>query len=242
MKLLRLHPLSHIIICLLLSCLVFALPRVQIILSILLFSMAYAAVRLPSGLLQIFRILRQSLPFVLSIAVLQLIFRRDGELLWSLYWLKISTGGLAWAIILGLRLLTVIYCAKALAVNSFQDFQAAFSALHLPEEFSFMLSYGVQLVPAFGARIKGFVRSLHLRGINPAQLSWKKRILVYKLLAVSALAGIINGSTNSAIALELRGFRSNGKRSSLHKRSFGMADFVLWLAMLLAVWMLLIYR
>ncbi|MDY0152079.1 MAG: energy-coupling factor transporter transmembrane component T [Candidatus Cloacimonas sp.] len=242
----QLHPLSHILICLVLSSLVFALSSLNRLCIVVLLSFVYSALRraeadnasawsLKTGFFLSLLTLKRSLSFIIPIAVLQVVFNRSGTTLWQFHILTITTGGLVWASILAIRLTTVILCAKALAVNSFQDFQATFVHLHLPEEFSFMLSYGVQLIPSFVAQFKGFIRSLHLRGIEPAKLSWRKRLQVYKLLAVSALAGIISGSTSAAIALELRGFRSIGKRSCLHRKSLGVWDAMVMIALIVGI-------
>ena len=231
----RLHPLSHILIFLLFSSLVFAcgaLPRLCFILGL---SILYSSVRGGYGFIKTLKSLWRSLPFIMSLSVLQLIFRGEGEALWHWGFMRVSSGGIYWAAVISLRLATVVLCAKAISRNSFRDFQAAFAAIRLPEEFSFMLSYGVQLIPSFSAKIKGFMQSLRMRGIEPAKLPWKQRLSVYKLMSIAALAGIINGSTTAAIALELRGFRSKGRRSFLHKQSVGLAD-----AFLLAVLILLI--
>jgi len=225
-----LHPIVHIFICLAFSCLVFVLARPLQLLFIFAFSYFYAGLRLERGFIQTLKTLLHSLPLVLSIAILQLIFRRGDELLWSWGVLSISVEGAKLAVQMGLGLLVVIYCAKALAVLSFQEFQLAFGLLRFPEEFAFMLSYAVHLVPAFIKQMKDFVINLKLRGINPSRLPWKQRMQVYKLLAITALADIIKGSSRSAIALELRGFRSNGKRSHLHTRPIKAADILVLLA------------
>ena len=221
----RLHPLTHVVICLLFSSIVFAFSQLNQLGLICLLCFCYSLWRSEAGVWQFLASLIRSLPFVISLAILQLLFRREGSVIWRLFFLSFTDSGLYWSAVISLRLVTVVLCAKALAVNSFQDFQAAFAKLHIPEEFAFMLSYGVQLVPGFLAQIKGYIRCLQIRGIEPAKLPWTKRLQVYKLLAVSALAGIISGSTRSAIALELRGFRSQGKRSYLHNRSFNLGDW-----------------
>lgn len=232
----KLHPLSHILICLALSSLVFACGKLYILCLILGISLLYSTLRKAYGIRKSLLTLWKSLPFVLSVAVLQLIFRREGDMLWSYSILGITEGALYWAGLISLRFLTVILCAKALSRSSFPEFQAAFAFLRLPEEFAFMLSYGVQLIPAFGTMLKGFMRSLRLRGIEPAKLPWSKRLQVYRTLAVSALAGIVTNSQSSAIALELRGFRSSGKRSYLYKKSVGLADACIFAGLILLIY------
>ncbi len=232
----KLHPLSHILICMVLSSLVFACGNLYILCMLLGISLLYSALRKAYGIKKSLLSLWKSLPFVLSLAVIQLIFRREGTMLWSYGILGISGGALYWAGLISLRFFTVILCAKALSRCSYPEFQAAFATLRLPEEFAFMISYGVQLIPAFGNMLKGFMRSLRLRGIEPAKLPWSKRLQVYRTLAISAIAGIISNSHSSAIALELRGFRSHGKRSYLHKQSVGLADACIFAGLILLIY------
>ena len=89
-----------------------------------------------------------------------------------------------------------------------------------------MLSYAIHLVPKFLAQLKGFVTVLKLRGIDAANLSMANRLQVYKQLAITSLAELIRNSEASAIALELRGFRSEGKRTKLHQQKFSYRDWL----------------
>jgi energy-coupling factor transport system permease protein len=214
-----LHPVFHILLCLLLSSLVFAVSSPLNLLALSLVAFFYASLRISNGLRGAFKTLRRSFPLLLSIAIVQLLFRRQGEVIWSFGFLTFRSVGLNLAILLCLRLITVIYAARILAALSFQDFSLAFATLKLPEELSFMLSYAVHLVPRFLFDLKGFVTGLKLRGIDPGKLSFSKRLQVFKMLAVASLAEIIRTSEISATALELRGFRSKGKRTFLYQRT-----------------------
>lgn len=219
-----LHPLTHIMICIYASTLAFATGSIPLLAVLVLLSACYAALRIRRGMRGVVRSLFRSLSLILSLGVIQLIFNHSGDLLWSWGFIRLSSGGLYWAVLIGLRLLVIIFCAKALAVLSFPQFQAAITALHFPEEIGFMLAYGTHLVPEFNTRIKGFLRSLRLRGIDPKQISLRQRIRLYRMLSLSVLAEVLSQSTDAAIALELRGFRSSGKRSHLHAVRWGMPD------------------
>ncbi|HPA24843.1 MAG TPA: CbiQ family ECF transporter T component, partial [Candidatus Cloacimonas sp.] len=76
------------------------------------------------------------------------------------------------------------------------------------------------------SQLKGFVTGLKLRGIDAAKLSLSKRLQVYKQLSITALAELIRSSETAAIALELRGFRSEGKHSILHQQKFSYRDLL----------------
>lgn len=222
----ELHPLVHIFLCLFISSVAFVLSSPLKLLALSLFAFVYACLRLKQGISGALKTLLHSLPLLLSIFIVQLIFRRQGEVLWQWGFWTIHSTGYIMAIRLILRLLCVIYGAKVLASLSFQDFSLAFALLNLPEELSFMLSYGVHLVPQFLAQLKGFVTRLKLRGVALGRLTFRQRLQVFRLLAIAALASIIKGSETRAIALELRGFRSSGKRSFLHFRRISLFDLV----------------
>lgn len=236
----KLHPLIQVLICLFFSSLVFILGNPLQLLLITLLSMLYAVLRIKGGLPAVLKSIWHSLPLLLSLAIIQLLFNRQGNILWQYGWLRITTWGLYWSGVFALRLFTIILCSKALAALSFPQFQAAFATLRIPEEFSFMLSYGVQLVPRFLAQIRNFITALHLRGIEFKKLKVRKRIQLYKILAISALAGVISGSTYAAITLELRGFRSSGKRSYLHESRLQGRDALAVMVMLLCLGMILL--
>ncbi len=226
MKKSSLHPLTHILIALLLSTFVFIAKKPVSLLCLTILALLYTVWRMENGWQKVFKTLWHTLPFLLVLAFFQIVFRRTGTLLWSYGILKISEEGVLISLQLTLRLLTVIYCAKALAVMGYTEFSKAFSAIRLPEELSFMLSYAIHLVPKFLGQLKGFVTGLKLRGIDAAGLSFSKRLQVYKQLSITALAELIRSSETAAIALELRGFRSEGKRSKLHRQKFSYRDLL----------------
>jgi len=235
------HPLLHVFICLVLSCLAF-MGSEPVKLSMLWFSsFIYAAFRVKAGATGLVKTHWRSLPLLLSLALVQLLFRRQGDLLWQFGIISLSREGANYLAVLSLRLLIVILSAKALAVLDFKEFSTAFHSLRLPEEFSFMLSYAVHLVPSLLSSWKGYFQSLKLRGIAINKLSIPNRLKIYKVLALSSLAALIKNSEGQAIALELRGFRSSGERSSMHERRFSFFDwvaiFMIFLAAALYLWL-----
>lgn len=221
-----LHPLTHILLVLLLSTCVFIVKKPLPLLFITLLASIYAVFRMKNGVIKVCKTLWHTLPFLLILTFFQIVFRRSGTLLWSYGIIKISEEAIIISLQLALRLLTVIYCAKSLAVMDYPDFSKAFSSIHLPEELSFMLAYAIHLVPKFLAQLKGFLTGLKLRGIDTSNLPLAKRLQVYKQLSLTTLAELLRNSETSAIALELRGFRSPGKRTKLYRQSFSYRDLL----------------
>ena len=117
----------------------------------------------------------------------------------------------------------------------FTLYRAAFAKIRLPEELSFMISYMAHLVPQLSMNFRAQMKELKLRGILISKLPLKEKLEIYKIISIATVAEIILQSSSQAIALELRGFRSKGKRSSLNSQNFSWRDlFVpLWIALLL---------
>jgi energy-coupling factor transport system permease protein len=180
------------------------------------------------------RQLRTLLPLLLSLMAIQLLFTRQGSVLGRVWGFSFYSGGLDNGLALALRLLLIFHAAQLLLRLGYPDFEAAFSAVRLPEELGFMVFYTVQIVPRVGEDFKHLRNLLALRGIELGKLGLKARLRVYALISLTVVARVISRSGIQAIALELRGFRSGGKRSRLHHYRFGLADLGL-LALLCAL-------
>lgn len=211
-----LHPLSYIFICILYSSLAIATSNIQN-LFILLMLATLLEVRngIKSTWRRFFGLHRFALLF-LSIVVIQILFRREGEVLYRLGALIVYEKGISLSVILSLRIATIYLCAQSLSKLDFTLFKAAFAKLHLPEEISFMVSYMAQLIPHLHERFKTQMQYLCERGIDFQKCPLRDKLEIYRILAFSTIANVIQDSTKQAISLELRGFRSKGKRSSIH--------------------------
>ncbi|MCB5270877.1 MAG: energy-coupling factor transporter transmembrane protein EcfT [Candidatus Cloacimonetes bacterium] len=218
------HPLSFIILCIFYSSLSIALQRPVQLVWLMLWAWLLDYREGPAALLLRLKGLRKMLWLIVSVSIIQLIFRRGGAVIFELGPLKIYSDAVNYALMIGLRLMVIYFCARSLTKLDFSGYRAAFSKIHLPEELSFMISYMVHLIPQLSLRFKGQMAELHERGLKLKNMKLPAKLTIYKILALSSLADIILQSGQQAIALELRGFRSSGKRSSLHILSFGLWD------------------
>lgn len=176
------------------------------------------------------------MPLLLMVFMLQILFRRGGNTLWSYGWLRIDSNGIYQALMISLRFIIIISCAAILSGLSFVDFRNAFACVRLPEEISFMVAYVIRFVVYLDKYFRDAQKSLSLRGIRNKNLSLRQRLQVFQIIAVSTLADALSKSQMQAIALELRGFRSLGKRTELHQSRFGMSDMlVLYMLILLSL-------
>lgn len=233
------HPLSFIALCIFYSSLSIALQRPVQLVWLLLWAWLLDWPDGPLALLKRLRGLKKILWLLVSVSIIQILFRRGGSILFTLGPCAIHSAAVNYSLMISLRLMVIYLCGKSLTKLDFSAYRSAFSKIHLPEELSFMISYMVHLIPELGARFKDQTAELKERGLQISKMKLKAKLTVYKILALSSLADIILQSGEQAIALELRGFRSSGKRSSLHVLSFGPWDlgilfgmalqgFILW--------------
>ena len=226
-----LHPLSFFVLCLFYSSLAIASQSPGFLLIVFILAWLCEFRRGPKVLWTRLQSLKKLIWLVLSLVIIQLLFRRGGGIVLDLGIIKIYRDALTSSAFLALRIMIIYLCALSLSGMDFNRYRAAFATLRLPEEISFMISYMAQLIPHYSAMFKDQMRELKDRGIIIRKLSLKDKLKLYKLLALAALAELILMSGRQAIALEIRGFRSKGKRSSLDRYSFGLYDLgiLLWI-------------
>jgi energy-coupling factor transporter transmembrane protein EcfT len=233
----RLHPLSYFILCVFYSSLALTLQHPHMV--ALVFFLAWLVdFRMGSRyLIKRLNSLEKLFWLIISLVLIQLIFRRGGGIAYSLGPIHLHREALNSAALLTFRIMSVYMCALSLSRMDFSLYRSAFAAISLPEELSFMVSYMAHLIPGYGARFKEQMQELKDRGISIRSLKFREKIELYKILALSAIADIILSSGRKAIALELRGFRSKGRPVYLHRHRFGGWDLanLLWMLCVLAI-------
>ncbi|HOA29839.1 MAG TPA: energy-coupling factor transporter transmembrane component T [Candidatus Cloacimonadota bacterium] len=233
-----LHPLSYIVICVFYSSLAIVIsnPLYQILLFLLAWLLDWREGSEGMGRRLIG--LQRYLWLFLSVMLIQLLFTRRGVPILNLGILSIHSDGITMAAVLGLRLAVVYMVANSLSKMDFTLYRAAFAKIRLPEELSFMISYMAHLVPQLQINFRTQMQELKLRGILVSKLPIKEKLEIYKIISIATVAEIIVQSSSQAIALELRGFRSKGKRSSLNTLNFTYRD--LFAPLWVGLWLLLV--
>jgi len=233
-----LHPLSYIVICVFYSSLAIVIsnPLYQILLFLLAWLLDWREGS--EGMGRRLVGLQRYLWLFLSVMLIQLLFTRRGVPILNLGILSIHSDGITMAAVLGLRLAVVYMVANSLSKMDFTLYRAAFAKIRLPEELSFMISYMAHLVPQLQINFRTQMQELKLRGILVSKLPIKEKLEIYKIISIATVAEIIVQSSSQAIALELRGFRSKGKRSSLNTLNFTYRD--LFAPLWVGLWLLLV--
>ncbi|MGC9361299.1 MAG: energy-coupling factor transporter transmembrane component T family protein [Candidatus Syntrophosphaera sp.] len=229
----RPHPLSLVLLALWFSTAAIFVPQLPWLAAVLILSILFSGFHSGFEPRAWLRQLVKFLPVFLAIIIIQILFVKEGKLLWGASWFAVYSGGLGGGISFCLRLLILFFSASFLLKLDFEDFEAAFTAVRLPEELGFMVFYGIHVIPSASRQIGDSRIQLRLRGIDLKKLHFKEKIRIYGRISLCVLADVLSRSSLQAISLELRGFRSPGQRSHLHQRCFGAADLAMWAALVL---------
>ena len=227
----KLHPFSWVLISLWITSLAVISSSLAILGLLILLSLLAAFLSRGRELFPYLLGLKRLVTLILTLLVVQLLFRRGGTLVLSLSFVHIYSEGLEIGLEVALRLIILLIAAGILGRLTYLDFRNAF--LFLPAEFSFMISYVIHLIPLLRKRFLHYLELLRLRGLSLKSLSWGKRLKIYRIISLSVLGSLLHSSDRQAITLELRGFRSPGKKTFLYKQAFGFADLLVFIVLLL---------
>lgn len=224
------HPLTLVVVALWFSTAALFVPRLDILAAVMLLSLLWAMLLKAIQVRVLLRQLRYFLPLFVSILLIQALFVKQGTIMLGKGWYAVHTVAVNTGVAFCLRLLSLWFSAQALIRLTYEDFELAFSRLGLPEELSFMVSYAVGIIPAVSRRVGHYRQLLLLRGIDLARQRWRQKLDIYRLISLTLLAEVLSRSGIQAISLELRGFRSSGKRSRLRTQRLSWLDaFLLFL-------------
>jgi energy-coupling factor transport system permease protein len=230
----RLHPLSYILLCVFYSSMAIASSSPLQLLWIFVWAWLTDFREGYTALILRLSSLKKIGWLLISLGLIQLLFRRGGQILFSLGCFQVHEAALTYAAMIALRIMIIYLCASSLSKLDFSSYRAAFSKIRLPEELSFMVSYMAHLIPQLSARFRQQMAELSARGLRLKKLRLNQKLTIYRILALFTVADLILQSKRQATVLELRGFRSAGKSSSLHVHRQSVWDLaiMIWIALL----------
>jgi energy-coupling factor transport system permease protein len=179
--------------------------------------------------------MKHLIPAVISLTFIQILFRREGNVLLQYSVLKITDLGVSYSIIIGLRLLNLILIAGLLFDIPSSNFMLAFKSWHFPYEISFLVTTVIRFIPDYFALFNAYQESLYLRNIDLKRLSLKNKMNVLISLLLPVLINNLNDVKFRAIALDLKGFRLYPQRTSLHEKKLTLPDYFIQITTLLTL-------
>ncbi len=177
---------------------------------------------------------------VVSIFILQVLFRREGEAILSYGLLKVTEGGIAFGVIVSLRLLNLILISGLLFSISTSDYLLAFRAWKVPYEISFLITTVIRFIPDYYKMFLAYRENLYLRNINIKKLSLKAKFTALLSLLIPVLSNALTEVKSRAIALDLKCFRLHKERTYLHESRLKTIDYLLQAVCLIAFIVLIV--
>ncbi|MDD3502021.1 MAG: energy-coupling factor transporter transmembrane component T, partial [Candidatus Cloacimonetes bacterium] len=170
-----------------------------VFLILLLFTVVMGFIK--KGVLQVLYKMRHLL---ISIFVMQLLFRRGGEIYYQLYFVQITEVGVSYALSSFLRYATIILSTIVLANVSLNEFLEVFQYYRLPRNLSLTVTFCIQYLTSFSKQIKHIAQIIKQRNIiADSKLSRKLHIL--KEVSLPLVVKSLSEVQYKAIALELKG-------------------------------------
>ncbi len=226
----KLHPITQITLVIWISTIALSSANLAVLSGLMFASALLCLVNRKNPLRSLLRLL----PLYIIVFILQILFRTEGEVLWSYGSISVTVGGLMIAVQVVLRL-SIIYLSAVLLVNlQFNDFRNAFSLIRVPVELSFMVSFVIHFLPLLSQRFMDAVILLRYRGLDLRRNSLPRKIGIYRIIILTVLTGMLYNVSYQAIALELRGFRSPGIKTVRSRTGLALPDWSVFLVLMIA--------
>ena len=195
-----------------------------------------------SNLKRIFKSLSKIWYMFFILILAQSIFGGSGTELLSIGRFTIITGG---GIIKGvefmLRLLIIIVSATVMTTSNQREIVQGLNQWKIPYEISFMVSIAIRFLPMLAAEIKNTLTAIQLRGIDPRELKFSKRIKLYRYIFNPVLINTVKKAQKLSVVMEARAFRAYSTRTSYLVLKFTGIDYLTIFASLIIMTAVLFY-
>ena len=142
-----------------------------------------------------------------GVSILQIIFRRNGNVvLWAGSFPLIYSDGLREAFLLWIRFMILFVLARTMAFVSLFHFMLFMNKIKISLNMGFLLLITVKMIPFILSESKRILWFSRFRGIRVRELSLKDRLRAIKQLFSALIIRGIDYVFHSAMALELRGY------------------------------------
>lgn len=164
------------------------------------------------------------IPVILSVSLLQTVFRQTGDELFRIFFISITYDGIINSLIVSLRLVNILLIAVILLKVPYYDFILALSKWKIPYEISFMIASSINFVSIFSKIFDQARETLLVRGIDISSLPVLTRLKAYNTIVFPVLASALHNIKYRAIYLEMRSFRLYNTRTFLYNSKLSRLD------------------
>ena len=172
------------------------------------------------------RLLKLLVPIALIMLVLQLVFVRGGDTLFSFVTDEgLITGGKACLRLLGVALPLVLM----LMVTKLTDLaNACVEKLHIPYKYAFTFTTALRFVPVFSQEMNAIMEAQTARGVQYDTKNPFKKMQLMLPLCVPLLISSVSKTDATALAAEQRGVYLRTRASSYRRYPFAARDIVVF--------------
>lgn len=221
----NLDPRTKLVIVLCLSTLGIAIKDLALLFIVSLLSFLAAGL-FKADIKRTFRKIRRLIYMIIFIALVQSIFTRGESLISIGNFTILTADGLEKALQFILRMAIVIFSATIIGTSSSRSIIQGLVQWRLPYDIAFMVALGIRFLPMIRDEIKDSLVAIQLRGIDIKNIPVKERISLYSYLFNPLLIGAILKAERLSIAMEMRGFRAYGNRTSFLVLKFNNWDYI----------------
>ena len=232
----RLNPLTKILLSISICAASFISNSHFLIICLIGLSLAIAAI---SGIFnRAVIMLKGLLKLSIILFVFQLIFENSGNVLLELPLnIKITTGGISFAFLIVLRLISATMpLALMISVTKMNDLaNVLVEKLFIPYKYAYAVITAIRFIPVFSEEMTGIMEAQTARGVEFDTKNFFKKMKLILPLCVPLLISSVKKSENSAISVELRGFNLRNKKSCYKTYKMNFSD---WLTLLFSCFLI----
>ena len=221
-----LHPLTKAILLMVLSVSLFLItsPVHMLILLVVLFA-CFILIRINPLHIKSMRI---TILTAFTIALIQIIFNREGEALLQLGSFDITTGAVYLAVLYGVRFLNILLVSYLFVLTtSPSDLAYSFMQVGVPYRLAFLIVTAMRLVPLFIEEGERIWIAQKMRGASITTKDIKRSALHFQVYLNAVLIAMVKRIDALAISMESRSFGRYKKRTYRNKIIFSWVDGLL---------------
>ena len=180
----------------------------------------------PAEFKMFFRRLYQVALLLIMVSLLQIVFRREGEILLSIksFPIVFSTG-LREAVLLWIRFMIIFMLAYVFAQVSLFEFLLFLNKIKISLQFSLLLLTTLKFIPFIFNEAKKGLWTIRFRGTDIRKLNIKGKYITLKKLLMPLLFRGIHYASFSSLALELRGYGAVNRVKITQNYPLKMIDY-----------------
>lgn len=170
--------------------------------------------------------LRKMLPILVFVVLAQSIFTVGEPLFVINGFTLISKQGLLAGGLTMFRLLIIASSALLFTLSCESDMIYALTLLKVPDEIAFMTTIALRFLPDYVKEFQLCLESFELRGVNIQKAPLKQKAMMMQTFVTPVLIRSILKAKRLAMAMELKGFKAQPTRTSIHQLKLKKHDYV----------------